>query len=131
MDQSTTIPSARKRGRTALVLLLLVMLCIGGLLALPWMLNRPSIGAALLQQFERRTGHALSVKAWHVRILPSIRVELLQTQLHAPGSTRPLLSADRLEITLQWLPLLEGRVVAHDLVIDRPRLTATERNNGA
>ena len=130
MDQSTTIPSARKRGRTALVLLLLVMLCIGGLLALPWMLNRPSIGAALLQQFERRTGHALSVKAWHVRILPSIRVELLQTQLHAPGSTRPLLSADRLEITLQWLPLLEGRVVAHDLVIDRPRLTVSRATDG-
>ena len=55
---------------------------------------------------------------------------MLQAQLHAPGSTTPLLSADRLEIALQWLPLLEGRVVGKDLVINRPRVTVSREANG-
>lgn len=130
MDQSTTIPSAGKRRHTAVVLLSLAMLCIGGLLALPWIFNRPAIVEALLQEFEQRTGHELSVEAWHVRLFPSIGVELLQVQVHTPDSTMPLLIADRLEIALQWLPLLEGRIVGKDLVIDRPRLTVSRAADG-
>lgn len=131
MDQSTVIPSARKaKGRAAFVLLGLAMAFMLGLLTLPWILNRPAIGAALLQEFEQRTGHVLSVKAWHIRIFPSLALELRQALVHDSTSATPLLSADRLEITLQWLPLLEGRVVGKDLVIDRPRLTVSRATSG-
>lgn len=129
MDQSTLTPSPRKsKGRAALVFLVSAVALV---VTLPWILNRPAIGEAVLQQFAAVTGQALSVEAWHVRIFPSVRVELLQAQLHGPGSTTPLLSADRLAITLGWLPLLEGRVAVNDLVVDKPRLTVGRAKSGA
>ena len=131
MGQSSATPSMRKiTGLIASGLFLVALVLISSLLVLPWILNRSAIGEALLQEFQQHTGHELSVEAWHVRIFPSIGVELLQAQLHAPGSTTPLLSADRLEIALQWLPLLEGRVVGKDLVINRPRVTVSREANG-
>ena len=131
MNRSTTTPSmGETKGRIALVLLLLAMVFIVSLLALPWVLHRPSVRGALLQEFEQRTGHELSVEAWHVRIFPSIGLELLQAQVRDPTSATPLFVADRLEIALQWLPLLEGRVVGKDLIIDRPHVTVRRSTNG-
>lgn len=130
MDQSTGTPSMKEKGRAALVILLLLILFIVGLLALPWMLNRPTIVLALLQQVEQRTGYRVSIEASHVRIFPSIGVELLRAQVHDPASATPRFVADRLEIALQWLPLLEGRVVGKDVIIDRPRLTVSRSAGG-
>ena len=118
MDRSAATPSMRTtKGRIALVLLLLAMVFIVGLLALPWILNRPAIVEALIREFEQRTGHDWSAEAWHVRIFPSIGVELLHVQVQDRSSAAPLFVADRLEIALQSLPLLEGRIVGKDLVI--------------
>lgn len=131
MGQPSATPSMRKiTGLIASGLFLVALVLISSLLVLPWILNRSAIGEALLQEFKQHTGHELSVEAWHVRLFPSIGVELLQAQLHAPGSTTPLLSADRLEIALEWLPLLEGRVVGKDLVLNRPRVTVSRAANG-
>ncbi len=131
MDQSTSAPSMRKpRGRLTLILFVLAILCVGGLLALPWILNRPVVVEILTTEIEQRTGLSVSVEAWHVRIFPSIGLELLQAQAHEPGSPTALFVADRLEIALQWLPLLDGRVVGKDLVIDRPRLTVRRATDG-
>jgi hypothetical protein len=99
------------------------MLFIGGLVALPWILNRPAVMTALSRDFEQRTGHRLLVEAWQVRLFPSIGLELRQVRVQAPAAATPLFAADRIDIALQWLPLFEGRVVGNDLVIDRPRLT--------
>ncbi len=129
MDQSTVTPSPRKlKGRAVLVLLLSA---VAFLVTLPWILNRPAIGEAVLQKFAAITGHTLSVESWHIRIFPSIGLELLQVQAHDFGSPTPLFVADRLEMALQWFPLLEGRVAGKDLVIDRPRLTLRRSTNGA
>ena len=131
-DQSTAAPSGRKpKGRLALVLLGLAILFVGGLLALPWILNRPVVMEILRTDLEQRTGLSLSVEAWHIRIFPSIGLELLQLQAHDPGSPTPLFVAERLEMALQWLPLWEGRVVGNDLVIDRPRLTIRRSADGS
>ncbi|ODT46265.1 MAG: hypothetical protein ABS70_01135 [Nitrospira sp. SCN 59-13] len=119
------IPPSRNRLGQLLVLmvLLLVMLCVGTVLALPWLVNRPASMAALLQQFEERTGHRISIEQSHVEIFPSPRVILMQPRLHAAASPEPFMFAERVELALHWLPLLEGRVVVKDLVIDRPRVT--------
>ncbi len=85
----------------------------------------------LRTDLEQRTGLSLSVEAWHIRIFPSIGLELLQLQAHDPGSPTPLFVAERLEMALQWLPLWEGRVVGNDLVIDRPRLTIRRSADGS
>ncbi|MGZ8395045.1 MAG: AsmA family protein, partial [Nitrospira sp.] len=131
MVQPTAASSMRKpNGRLTLILLVLAMLCIGGVLALPWILNRPAIVEILSREFEQRTGLTVSVEAWHVRLFPSLGLELLQAQAHEPGSPTALFVADRLEIALQWLPLLDGRVVGKDLVIDRPRLTLRRATDG-
>ena len=74
----------KMKGRIALVLLLLAMLFVAGLLALPWILNRPAILDALSREFEQRTGYSASVEAWHIRLLPSVGLELLQVQVHDP-----------------------------------------------
>ncbi len=132
MDQPTPAPSMRKpNGRLALILLALAMLCVVGLLALPWILNRPAMVAFLSAEFEQRTGFTVSVEAWHVRIFPSIGLELSQVQVHEPGSSTPWFVADRLGLALQWLPLWEGRIVGKDLIIDRPRLSLRRSTSGA
>ncbi len=117
MDRSTATPSMRKtKGRAAVVLLPLTMIFLAGLLAVPWLLNRPAIVQALLQEFEQRTGHTLSAETWHIRVFPSVGMELLQVQVQEPSSATPLFVADRLELALQWLPLLgrPGRRQASD-----------------
>jgi hypothetical protein len=120
----------KPKGRLALVLLGLAILSVGGLLALPWLLSRPVVMEILRTDIEQRTGLSLSVEAWHIRILPSIGLELSQVQARHPGSPAPMFVADRLEMALQWSPLWEGRIVGKDLVIDRPRLTVRRTTNG-
>ena len=130
MDRSTTTPPAKgPEGRATLVFLLLATFFLVGVL--PWILTRPAIVEALLQEFEQRTGHKLSVEAWHVRIFPSIGLELVHVQVQERSSATPLFVADHLEMALQFLPLLEGRVVGKDLIIDRPRLTVRRSHTGA
>jgi hypothetical protein len=131
MDRSTTTPPARgTERRAARVFLLLATLFIAGVLALPWILTRPAIVEAVLQEFEQRTGHELSVEAWHIRIFPSIGLELVHMQVQERSFATPLFVADRLEMALQFLPLLEGRIVGKDLIIDRPRLTVRRDHTG-
>ena len=126
------VPPSRKRiGQWLLLLVLvLVLLCVATILALPWLLNRPASMAALLQQVEARTGHRISFEQSHVEIFPSPRVTLMQPRLYAATSPDPLLFAERVEVALQWLPLLEGSLVVKDLVIDRPRVTLRRSPNG-
>ena len=126
------VPPSRKRiGQWLLLLvLLLVLLCVATILALPWLVNRPASMAALLQQVEARTGHRISFEQSHVEIFPSPRVTLMQPRLYAATSPDPLLFAERVEIALPWLPLLEGSLVVKDLVIDRPRVTLRRSPNG-
>ncbi len=131
MDQPATTRSMKMTGRLALWLLLLALLCLAGLLVLPWLLDRPALVTALLQQVEQRTGHRVTVEASHLRMFPSIRLEFLGATVHNPAeSTMPLLVADRVEIAVQWLPLFEGRVIANELIVDRPRLTVRRQQNG-
>ncbi|MGC3975924.1 MAG: AsmA family protein [Nitrospira sp.] len=113
-----------------LMVLVLVILCVGMMLALPWLVNRPESMAALLQQFEARTGQRISTEQSHVEIFPSPRVTLMQPRLHAAASAEPLMFAEQVEIVLHWLPLLEGRLVARDLVIARPRVTLRRSPDG-
>jgi hypothetical protein len=131
MDHSIATPSLKRRGHTVVVIfLLLAILLVVFLLALPWAVNRPALVAALLQQVEERTAQRVSIEGSHVRIFPSPGLTLLQVRLYDPSSSTPLLVADRVEIALQWLPLWEGRVVADDLVIERPRLTVRRSPEG-
>ena len=116
--------------RITLLLLLPGLLFIGVLLALPWVLNRPAIAESLTREFEQRTGLRLSVDAWHVGLFPSITVTMQQAQIREPSATAPLFAADRLQIVLQWLPILEGRVVGKDVIIDRPRVTVRRTGDG-
>lgn len=129
MDQLSTIPSMRKRGRIAIVLLL-TMLVLAGLLALPWILNRAAIGEAFFHEFEERTGRTLSVETWHIALFPSLRLDLRNVRIQDKPSGTALFAADRLELTLQFLPLWEGRIVGKDVVIDRPRLTVHRSPDG-
>ncbi|MCS6287936.1 MAG: AsmA-like C-terminal domain-containing protein [Nitrospira sp.] len=131
MDQPTATRSMKIAGRIAFGLLLFALLYLAGLLLLPWVVDRPSLVTALLQQVEQRTGHRVTVEDSHLRMFPSVRLELLGATVHHSASpTTALVGADRVEIAVQWLPLLEGRVIANDVIIDRPRLTVRRQANG-
>lgn len=117
-------------GWVAMVLLLTAAFLMLFLLALPWILSRPGVGEALLREFEERTGQGLSIETWHVRLFPSVRLELINVQVQDRGAAAPLFSADRLEITLQILPLLGGRIVGKDLIVDGPRVTVGRGHDG-
>lgn len=121
----TVVPSSRARiGRLlGRVLLMLAILCVCALLVMPWLVNRPGVMAAFLQEFEERTGHRLSIEESAVHIFPTPGLTLTGPRLYDSPSTVPLVFAERLEIALQWVPLLEGRIVAKDLVIDHPQVT--------
>ena len=124
MDQFTTMSSVRNvNGRARLVIVLLAMALSVGLLALHWILNRPGTIDLLSRELEQRTGLSLSVEGWHVELFPSIRLEMRGAHVHDRPNATPFFTADRLEIALGWLPLLEGRLVGKDVVLDRPRLT--------
>lgn len=121
----------KRTGRLMMSLLLgLAIFSVCALFALPWLLNRPATMAAVLQEFEARTGHRISIEHSHVEIFPSPRVTLMQPRLYESASTMPLVFAERVEIALQWMPLLDGRIVAKDLVIDRPHITIYRLPNG-
>lgn len=121
----------KKASRISFALLLFMLLCLAGLLVLPWILTRPATVTALLEQIQQRTGHRVTVEESHLRVFPSIRLELRGAAFHhSAASTTPLMIADRMEIAVQWLPLFEGRVLAKELIIDRPRLTIRRQQNG-
>ena len=131
MDQSTATPSMKEQGPRSRSSYRAWRCCVSSGC---WHCLGYSIVRRLCWRcFRDRTAHGLSVsvEAWHVRIFPSIGLELLQVQAHDPGSATPLFVADRLKIALQWLPLLEGRVVGKDVVIDRPRLTVRRSADGS
>ncbi|MBS0170847.1 MAG: AsmA-like C-terminal domain-containing protein [Nitrospira sp.] len=126
------VPSSRKQiGRFILLMLVfLVILSVGMVLVLPWLVNRPAGMAALLQEFEARTGHRISIEQSHVEIFPSPRVTLMQPRLYASASAEPLVFAEQMDIALQWMSLLDGRIVVKELVIDRPHVTLRRSPNG-
>ncbi len=131
MNPTIDTPPRRQTGRLLVLMLLgLAICCVGALFALPWLLNRPASMAAVRQEFEERTGLRLSIEQSHVQIFPSPRLTLTEPRLYESASTTPLVLAERLELALQWLPLLEGRMVAKDLVIDRPRVTLRRSRDG-
>jgi hypothetical protein len=121
---------SRSTTRTTLFLTVPVVLFLIGMLALPWVLNRPAIAEAFSREFEQRTGLRLSIEAWRVGLFPSITLALQQAQVRDPAAATPLFVADRMDIAIQWLPLLAGKVVAKDLIIDRPRLTMRRAADG-
>lgn len=131
MNHTIILPVLKRTGQVLLfAVLFLAIVCVGAVLALPWLLNRPESTAAWLQEIEARTGHRISIEHSHIGIVPSPRLALTQPRLYDSASNMPLVSAERVEIALQWLPLLEGRLVAKDLVIDRPQVTIRRWPNG-
>lgn len=131
MTQIMAGPPRKGRGRLLVLLLLgLAIFCVGALFALPWLVNRPASMAVVLQEFEERTGLRLAIEQSHVQMFPSPRLTLTDPRLYDSASSMPLVLAERLEVALQWLPLLEGRMVAKDLVIDQPHVTLRRSREG-
>ncbi|MCS6327447.1 MAG: AsmA-like C-terminal domain-containing protein [Nitrospira sp.] len=124
MNHTIVPPVLRRIGQLLLfMMLLLAIVCVCVVLALPWLVSRPESTATLLREIEARTGHRISIEQSHLGIFPSPRLTLMQPRLYDSASSMSLVIAERVEIALQWLPLLEGRIVAKDLVIDRPQVT--------
>ena len=122
--------SSQAPGRTAVILLLLAGLVVVALLIAPLLLNTQAFTDFILHEFEQRSGHRVTTIAMRVRLFPTIGLELSEVQVLERSSHAPVFSAVRLEIALQMLPLLGGRVVGKYLVIECPRATVRRDETG-
>jgi uncharacterized protein involved in outer membrane biogenesis len=132
MDEQTTQKASRSwRGRaTVLILVLVIGFVLAAVLAIPLFLNTQAIKNALLHQFEQRTGHRVAVEDLELRLFPRPRLDLRQVKVLTAQSEAPLVSARRLELALQLVPLLEGRAVAAYVVLESPRITVRRHPSG-
>jgi len=62
---------------------------------------------------------------------PSIGAEVGGASLSERGSSIEFAGAERVRVSLALLPLLRGRIVVEDLVLERPRATVVRRKDGS
>jgi hypothetical protein len=122
--------SLKTRGKTALILGLVIGLLVAAWLAIPLLVNQQTVKNALVREVEQRTGHRLVFEDLELRLLPRPRLDLHHVKVFEPQSEAPLLSAKHLDVALQVAPLLEGRAVAAHVVIESPRITVRRAPSG-
>ncbi|HJU03523.1 MAG TPA: AsmA family protein, partial [Nitrospiraceae bacterium] len=120
MDQ----PAHTKSAMPTRTIVWLIVLCFIGipLLALPMLFKIDSLSAAVLRQVEVRLGHTVDVASMRVTVFPRLGVELSDVRVLESSTTAPILSARRMEVVLQVLPLLRGQVIGSRVLIEQPHL---------
>lgn len=131
MDDHTDSNASRlMQGRAIVVLIPLIGLVLGILFLVPLLLNTPKVRTALLHELEQQTGHRLAVEDLQLKLLPRPRLDLRQVKVFNRHSDLPLVSASRLDVALQIVPLLQGRAIAAHVVIESPRMTVRHLPSG-
>ena len=123
MDDHTDPNASRSmQGRAIPILILVIGLVLGVLFLVPLFLNTQTVRTALRHEFEHQTGHRLAIEDLRLKFLPRPRLDLRQVKVFNRHSDLPLISASRLDIALQIVPLLQGRAIAAHVVIESPRM---------
>src|SRR6185436_541496 len=83
-----------------------------------------------LQQLEQSIGRKIDVHRVKLVLFPRIRLELTQVAIHDRNSDNVVLSAQKLDLVLRFLPLLRKQVVGKRLLIEEPILTIRRDRSG-
>jgi AsmA protein len=109
--------------KLGLVLILLVAALAAAAVALPRLVPVESHARDLLAALGRRLGHEVAVEGpIRLRVLPRPAIAISGVSVAGTGGGR-LAAADTVEATLDPWPLLSGRVVVSDLVVEGPAVT--------
>ena len=124
---------ALRKRRLLIVAALLVVLVVGAVLALPFIIDADSYRETVRSAAEEALGRPVRLGRIRLSILP--RLALSADDL-ALGATQPegggdLLTAKRLEIGAELMPLLQGRLEVTSLVIRRPELRLRRQPDGS
>lgn len=130
MDEHIAPTIGRSRGRLVLLVAFAISLMVAGLSAISWSLNTQSVQNALLRQVEQQTGHRVAFEEADLRLFPRPRLDLRHVKVFGGQPEAPLMSAKRLDVALQIVPLFEGRAVAAQVVFESPRLTVQRDPSG-
>jgi len=119
---------ASKRFRTIVLLVVLIPLVImvAGAITLKIVFTEERLKAIVVPRMEEATGRPVALAGIHLSVFPSLAVEIDSLQIaNRSGrgfSPDPLLSLERLRLSVALWSLLGGRVEVTSLLLERPRL---------
>lgn len=118
--------------RRKLAWLVLVPLAViaAGLFSLPLLLNTADYRALLVEQAELQLGRKVSVKGVSVEVFPYVRIALDDVVIKEPDGTTQFLFADHFFIDLRFFPLLQRKVQAKRILLDKPKLVIRRGASG-
>ncbi|HKP01197.1 MAG TPA: AsmA family protein, partial [Nitrospiraceae bacterium] len=116
--------------RTRVVVALIAILLVGGGALLMFLPGDEYLKNFFLQQLEQSVGRKIDVHRIKLVLFPRIRLELTQVAIHDRNSDDVLLSAQKLDVVLRFLPLLRKQVVGKRLFIEEPILTLRRDRGG-
>jgi AsmA-like protein len=116
--------------RTRVVVALIAILLVGGGALLMFLPGDEYLKNFFLQQLEQSIGRKIDVHRIKLVLFPRIRLELTHVAIHDRNSDDVLLSAQKLDVVLRFLPLLRKQVVGKRLFIEEPTLTLRRDRGG-
>lgn len=119
--------------RTRVAVALIIILLIGGgafLMFSTYLTGDDYVKDFFLQQLEQGIGRKIDVHRVKLVLFPRIRLELTQVAIHDRNSDNVVLSAQKLDLVLRFLPLLRKQVVGKRLLIEEPILTIRRDRSG-
>jgi hypothetical protein len=116
--------------RTRVVVALIAILLVGGGALLMFLPGDEYLKNFFLQQLEQSIGRKIDVHRIKLVLFPRIRLELTQVAIHDRNSDDVLLSAQKVDVVLRFLPLLRKQVVGKRLFIEEPTLTLRRDRGG-
>ena len=91
-------------------------------LSLPLILNTADYQALIVEQAELQLGRKVSVKRASVEVFPYVRIALDDVVIKELDGTTQFLFADHFFIDLRVFPLLQRKVLAKRILLDKPKL---------
>ncbi len=110
--------------RRKLAWLVLVPLAVlaAVIFSLPLLLNSADYQALLVEQAQMQLGRKVELKRATVEVFPYVRMALDDVVIKEPDGTTQFLSADHFFIDLRIFPLLQRKVVAKRILLDKPKM---------
>jgi len=116
------------------IIVLLVLIAVGGMLALPSIISNDAVKAKLTKAFESSTGRELTIEGdIGLSYWPSLQVQVEDVRLsNAPWGKEPhMLTARTLGAELALLPLLKQQVEIIGVHLIQPAIVLETRADGA
>jgi len=110
------------RRKLAWLVLVPVAVIAAIILSLPLILNSADYQALLVEQAQMQLGRKVEMKRATVEVFPYVRMALDDVVIKEPDGTTPFLFADHFFIDLRIFPLLQRKVLAKRILLDKPKM---------